>query len=72
VTKTEQNRVLARRLKVLRKAALRPGTRPRPAVISAYHVADGLYRLAFAKYVALDKFSERRVHARRPGSIVIT
>ena len=36
MTKTEQNRVLARRLKVLREASARPGTWPRPAVISAY------------------------------------
>ena len=38
MTETEQNRVLAWRLKMLREAnALRPGTWPRPAVISASH-----------------------------------
>jgi hypothetical protein len=37
MTKTEQNRVLAWRLKVLREASAAPGTFLRPAVISAYH-----------------------------------
>jgi hypothetical protein len=37
MTKTEQNRVVAWRLRYCARLALRPGTWLRPAAISAYH-----------------------------------